>query len=104
MKEKILLALMPYWVPLIPPMGIGCLKSYLSAHGFEVKTVDANVEPRFQQLIDRYFDLLKAYIPREKQGNIYNLGNEVLRRHMMAYLHFREKKRYVRCCANYTLW
>ncbi len=94
MNKKILLALMPYWVPLIPPMGISCLKSYLAAHGFEVKTVDANVEPRFQQVIDRYFDLLKKYIPPGKQGNIYNLGNEVLRHHMMAHLHSRDEKKY----------
>jgi len=95
MNKKILLALMPYWVPLIPPMGISCLKSYLAAHGFEVKTVDANVEPRLQEVIDRYFDLLKGYIPPGKQGNIYNLGNEVLRHHMMAHLHSRDEKQYI---------
>jgi hypothetical protein len=95
MNKKILLALMPYWVPLIPPMGISCLKSYLAAHGFEVKTVDANVEPRFQEVIDRYFDLLKEYIPAGKQGNIYNLGNEVLRHHMMAHLHSRDENQYI---------
>ena len=86
---------MPYWVPLIPPMCISCLKSYLASHGFEVKTVDANVEPRFQEVIDRYFDLLKKYIPPGKPGNIYNLGNEVLRHHMMAHLHSRDEKQYI---------
>ncbi len=85
MNEKILLGLMPYWVQLIPPMGISCLKSYLTERGFEVSTVDANVEPRFQDLMTRYFDQMKNYIPEGKQGNIHNLGNEVLRHHLMAH-------------------
>lgn len=85
-EKKVVLALLPYWVPLIPPMGISCLKSYLERHGFNVKTIDANVEQRFQEVIDRYFNLLKQFVPVGKQGNISNLGNEVLRHHMMAYL------------------
>jgi radical SAM superfamily enzyme YgiQ (UPF0313 family) len=96
MSEKVLLALLPYWSPLIPPMGIACLKSYLVRGGYPVKTVDANVEPRFQEVIDRYYDYLKEYVPPGKQGNIYNIGNEVLRHHMMAHLHHRDEKQYIR--------
>jgi len=94
MKDKILLALLPYWVPLIPPMGISCLKSSLQAQGYSVTTVDANVENRFQEVMDRYFNLLKEYVPPTKQGNIYNLGNEVLRHQMMAHLHARQTAPY----------
>lgn len=90
--KKILLALLPYWVPLIPPMGISCLKSFLQGHGYDVTTVDANVEPRFQDVMDRYFNLLRDFIPPGKQGNISNLGNEVLRHHMMAHLNYSEDK------------
>jgi len=95
MKEKIVLALLPYWSPLIPPMGISCLKSFLAVHGFEVITVDANVEPRFQEIMDQYFQCLNEYIPPEKQGNIYNIGNDLLRRHMMAHLHYRDETQYI---------
>jgi radical SAM superfamily enzyme YgiQ (UPF0313 family) len=94
MTEKILLALLPYWTPLIPPMGISCLKSCLAARGFDVKTVDANVDPRFQQIMDRYFDHLKEFVPPAKQGNIHNIANEVLRHHMMAHLNYQDKSRY----------
>jgi len=85
MSEKILLALMPYWNPLIPPMGLACLKSYLERFGIKAKIIDANVEPKFQEVIDRYFEALKAILPLERQGNFYNQGNEVLRHHFMAY-------------------
>lgn len=95
MSEKIVLALLPYWSPLIPPMGITCLKSYLVRSGYPVKTVDANVEPRFQEVIDRYYDYLKKYIPPGKQGNIYNIGNDVLRHHMMARLHYQDENQYI---------
>jgi radical SAM superfamily enzyme YgiQ (UPF0313 family) len=85
MSKKIQLALLPYWSPLIPPMGISSLKSYLGRHGFDVGIADANVEPRFQELIDRYFQYLRDNVPPTKQGNLDNLGNEVLRHHMMAH-------------------
>ncbi len=95
MHEKIVLAVMPYWAPLIPPMGIGCLKSYLAAYGYTVKTVDANVEPRFQEVEDRYFRRLKEIIPVKNQANIYNIGTQVLSRHMMARFHYTDENAYM---------
>lgn len=86
MNKKILLALMPYWDPLIPPMGIGCLKSYLEPEGFRIEVLDVNVELRFQEIRDRYFDTLKTWVPDKKQSNLYNIGTQVLSRHMMAHL------------------
>ena len=43
-KKKILLVLLPFWTPQIPPLGISCLKSFLQARGYGIKTVDVNVE------------------------------------------------------------
>jgi len=85
--KKILLALFPYWEILIPPMGISCLKSDLQQEGYEVKTVDANVEKQFKTIHDDYFRHFSTFVPAEKQGNFYNLGKDVLRNHLMAHLH-----------------
>lgn len=95
-KEKILLVLLPYWSPLIPPLGISCLKSYLCGHGYDVAIRDANTEKELEKIYNRYFDTLKSYVPGEKQGNFYNLGNYVWQDHMMAYLNYKDKKEYVR--------
>lgn len=84
--EKVLLALMPFWDPQIPPLGIACLKSFLQFHGYKVKSVDANLEVQFREIFDDYFRNLGEIVPPEKQGNIYNIGNQVLRNHAMAYL------------------
>jgi hypothetical protein len=89
-KEKILLALLPFWTPLIPPQGLARLKGFLQRRGYRVKTVDANLENGFKQLYDRYFNTLKEFVPREKWGNFYNIGNDVWREHMMAHLHRRD--------------
>jgi radical SAM superfamily enzyme YgiQ (UPF0313 family) len=94
-KEKILLVLLPYWSPLIPPLGISCLKSYLCGHGYDVTIRDANTEKELEKIYNRYFDTLKSYVPGEKQGNFYNLGNYVWQDHMMAYLNYKDKKAFV---------
>lgn len=93
-NEKILLVLLPYWMPLIPPLGIACLKSFLRGHGYGVKTVDANVEASFRNIYDDYLELLKASIPGHKQGNFYNIVNEVLQNHLMAYLNYEDEVEY----------
>jgi len=84
-EEKILLALLPFWDPQIPPLGIACLKSYLQSHNFQVKTYDANIEIEFRNLFDDYFGILKKMIPPDKHSNLFNIGNQVLRNHMMAH-------------------
>ena len=86
--KKIVLALLPFWHPLIPPLGIGCLKSYLESYGYKVKIVDANLEVRFRELFDAYYENLRKEIPLEKQSNFFNIGNQVLRNHLMAHLNF----------------
>ena len=37
MKEKLLLLLLPFWDPEIPPLGITCLKSHLEPQGYRVR-------------------------------------------------------------------
>lgn len=82
--EKILLILLPFWTPLIPPIGIACLKRFLTDGGYQVKTIDASVEDRFKRLYQKYFNTLAGQVPENKQGNFYSLGHDVLRNHMMA--------------------
>ncbi|HEX3045915.1 MAG TPA: radical SAM protein [Bacillota bacterium] len=83
--ERILLMLLPFWTPMMPPMGIGNLKSFLVKHGYRVKTADANIRPELNEINHKYFHILKSYIPEKNQGNFYNIGFNVLRNHMMAY-------------------
>lgn len=83
--RKILLAVAPFWTPLIPPMGISALKNFLQKHGYEVKTAAVNNEQEFVNLYNCYFDTLKSYVPEEKHGNFYSIGHFVLQNHMMAH-------------------
>ena len=85
-QEKILLVLLPFWSPLIPPMGISCLKSFLLKHRCEVKCADFNIVEPLRELYDYYFDTLRGYVPKNKQGNLYSIGQDVLRNHLMAHI------------------
>lgn len=95
-EEKILLALLPFWDPQIPPLGAACLKSYLWQHHYcNVKCVDATVEIEFRELFDEYYVFLKKFIPGHMQGNIFNIGNQVIRNHFMAHLQFTDRRDYI---------
>jgi hypothetical protein len=83
---NILLALLPFWTPQIPPLGISCHKSFLQQRGFHVKTVDLNINETINDIYLEYFKKLKQFIPGNRQGNFYNIGNDVLRNHLMAHL------------------
>jgi hypothetical protein len=93
-KKKILLVLLPYWTPLIPPQGIAQLKVFLEKHGYLVKTIDVNVETQFKEIYTRYFQNLKKYIPESNWGNFYNIGHDVLRNHMMAWFNRNDETAY----------
>ncbi|MCU0286588.1 MAG: radical SAM protein [Acidobacteria bacterium] len=93
-NNKILLALLPSWSPLIPPQGIARIKGFLQEKGYRVKTVDANLETGFKQLYDEYFNRLRGYVPGEKHGNFYNIGNDVWREHMMAHINYVDEREY----------
>lgn len=93
--KKILLVLLPFWTPLIPPQGISRIKGFLQDHGYEVKTVDVNLENEFRRSYDKYFDTLSEYLPIYKRGNFYNIGNDVWREHMMAHINYDDKSEYI---------
>ncbi len=95
-KEKVLLMLLPFWTPQIPPLGIACLKSYLICHGFDVKTIDANTDANLNSLYNDYLRSLKECIPEEKRGNYYNVAQDVFRNHLNAFLNFTYKKRHLK--------
>ena len=93
--KKILLAVLPYWAPVLPPVGLSRLKSFLQPHGCDVKVVDLIVKNEALEFYYNYFDVLKQCIPEEKRGNFKNIGHDVLRNHMMAHLHYNDEKRYI---------
>ncbi|MGD2089481.1 MAG: radical SAM protein [Candidatus Aminicenantes bacterium] len=94
-REKILLLLLPYWTPVVPPSGLSCLKAFLKQHGYNVKAVDANVEFKLREMYDKYFDALKEFVPQDKQSVFYNIGNEVWQNHMMAHLNYNDEEKYI---------
>jgi radical SAM superfamily enzyme YgiQ (UPF0313 family) len=94
-KEKILLVLLPFWDPQIPPSGISCLKQFLRQRGYTVKTVDANVDIHLKEAYHNYFDTLRRYIPESRIGNYFKIGYDVLRNHMMAFLHRGNEEDYI---------
>lgn len=82
--------LLPFMTKLIPPVGISCLKSFLVKYGYDVKTVDVNLEEEFEELYNDYFDTLREFVPDDKRGNFYSIGHDVLRNHMTAHLKYKE--------------
>lgn len=94
-KEKILLVLLPFWDPQIPPLGISCLKSFLQQQGYPIKTVDANIDVKLKETYHHYFDTLKEYVPGTRIGNFYKIGHDVLRNHMMAHLNHEDETGYI---------
>ncbi len=93
-QQKILLGLMPFWTPLIPPLGLASLKSFLEQAGCPVKTVDFNIDEKFKALYYQYFHLLEQWVPGDRRGNFFNLGHDVMQAQMMAFLNRREENAY----------
>jgi len=94
-RVDVLLVSLPFWTPLIPPLGLACLKSHLQPHGFLVKTIDTNVEDRFKELYQKYFNCLNQWVPHEKKGNFFSIGHDVLRNQLMAHLHYDKEAEYI---------
>jgi hypothetical protein len=94
-NKKILLTVLPYWAPVLPPVGLARLKSFLEPHGYQVKMVDLIVKNEALEFYYNYFDVLEQCIPNENRGNFKNIGHDVLRNHMMAHLHYRDEKKYI---------
>ncbi len=94
-EEKILLLLLPYWTPVVPPAGLAGIKGPLKEHGYNAVTVDANVEFELREMYDLYFERLKEYVPEDKQSVFYNIGNEVWQNHMMGHLNYTDEGQYI---------
>ena len=93
-REKILLAILPYWDPMIPPNGIAHLKSFLEKYDYNVKTVDIIVEDEFQRIYQLYSETVKQFVPESNRGNFLNIMHEVLQNHMMAQWNYDNEKDY----------
>ncbi|HLP47787.1 MAG TPA: radical SAM protein [Candidatus Deferrimicrobium sp.] len=93
-KKKILLGLLPYWTPLIPPMAISYLKGYLERYDYPVAIVDLNIEVEFKELYHAYFNKLKEFVEESKRVNFYNIGHDVMQNHMTAHINHEDKSRY----------
>jgi radical SAM superfamily enzyme YgiQ (UPF0313 family) len=92
--DKILLVMLPFWTPLVPPQGICHLKNFLQHHGFIVKTKDANIAEEFKELYNQYFDVLRKYVPENKRGNFFNIGHDVMRNHLIAHTRHNDEEEY----------
>jgi hypothetical protein len=93
--KKILLTILPYWSPIIPPAGIAALKSFLQPRGYRIKAVDTIAKKESLEFYYEYFDIVKKYVPPEKRGNFYNNGHDLLQNHMMAHIHYKDEKAYI---------
>ncbi|HEY6872554.1 MAG TPA: radical SAM protein [Geobacteraceae bacterium] len=89
--NRILLMLLPFWTPLIPPLGIACLKSFLQKHGYEVTTADANQQADIWKRYYLYNNALMKCVPEKMRGNFLNTGHNVLRHHCMAFMNKKER-------------
>jgi len=94
-KKKILLGLMPFWTPLIPPMAIAYLKSYLKRYDYPVTVTDLNIEVRYKEFYHAYFNTLKSFVDEEKWTNFYNIGHDVLQNHMTAHIQYQDETEYM---------
>ena len=94
-EKNVLLGILPYWDPLIPPSGIATLKGHLNAQGFNnIKTIDLIVEKKFQDLYNLYFSTLEKCVPKNSRGNFYNMGHNILQDHMMAHINKKDNRTY----------
>jgi hypothetical protein len=94
-NNKVLLAALPFWSPLIPQQGIAALKSFLQRYGYTVKAVDLAVRAEFLEYYKKYFASIQKFVPVEKRGNFYNIGHDALRHHMSAHINRTNEEEYI---------
>ncbi|MGE5342749.1 MAG: B12-binding domain-containing radical SAM protein [Candidatus Omnitrophota bacterium] len=94
-NRKIVLMILPYWAPVLPPVGLGRLKSFLKPKGYEVKLVDFIVKNETLEFYYGYFDVLMKCIPEEKRGNFKNIGHDVMQFHMLAHMNYTDEQEYI---------
>ena len=93
-KKHIFLTILPYWSPVIPPAGLSVLKSFLQPYGYTSRIIDFNTKRETLSFYYDYFDALKKYIPPENRGTFYNMGHEILEKHLIAYQKYQDEKKY----------
>ena len=93
-KDNIFLTILPYWSPVVPPAGLSVLKAYLEPRGYNVRVIDFNTKEEVLTFYYAYFTALKKHIPREQQGTFYNMGHEILEKHLTAHQVYTDKKDY----------
>lgn len=94
-QEKVVLMLLPFWAPLIPPLGISCIKSYLKKYDYNVKNVDLNLKADLWGIQSTYLNTLKKFIPESKMGNFQMVGYDILMNHLMAHINYTYEEKYV---------
>lgn len=86
---------LPFLTPLIPPMGISCLKSFLQSHGYEIKIVDGMADIELRRVCYQYFDTLESFVPEKKKGHYFNVALDVLYNQFMAHINYIKEKDYI---------
>jgi radical SAM superfamily enzyme YgiQ (UPF0313 family) len=81
-------------MPLIPPVGLACLKAYLQENGYEVEAVDLNTDESLRLHYDDYMKVLLEGVPKDKQGNFHSIAQDVIRNHLLAHLNAKEPELY----------
>jgi radical SAM superfamily enzyme YgiQ (UPF0313 family) len=94
-RKKILLTILPYWAPVLPPVGLCRLKAFLQNYEYEVKIVDLIVKNETLEFYYGYFDVLRKFIPEEKRGNFKNIGHDVMQEHMIAHMNYKDETEYI---------
>lgn len=85
--RKILLVVLPYWIPESPPLGIAVLKSHLQARGFaHVRCHDFNVERDFWGLEERYVKVLKEQVTGRQSHDFFVETHALLGTHLEAFV------------------
>ncbi len=95
-RNSVLLFLFPFWTPQIPPLGISCLKSYISQYNYRTKIYDLNIEESIRNNYNEYFNIIKNVVDNEIDGGgFYNIGHDLLQNHMMAFIKKKEPTPYI---------
>ncbi|OHD63052.1 MAG: hypothetical protein A2096_00280, partial [Spirochaetes bacterium GWF1_41_5] len=94
-KPKLLIGLLPFWVPLMPPLGISLIKGNLINYGYNTTVFDANIEAELWQTYHQYLDFLKKQMNPEKLYNLNQRGFAVLKNHLTAYVNKSDETEYL---------
>lgn len=102
-KKKVLLLLLPFWTPLIPPVGIASLKANNKyKEKYDIKVVDANVDGQFSKIREKFYLIIKKTIPKDHLGNYYNISNELIANLLIMYSYIGNKPKAIEYIQEYV--